>query len=162
METRKLKKRPTGSKEPKAIGVILDEILRSDSHLAAAFRKYKKAFEAETEGETDQLYPDTLLCTDVKVYMSKPGRMPVDTFFEGYFARYDEDEFLIIEKASEKKVKTVQRNPVIFAGACVNVHLLADGSKRLDFNHPRFTSEFTFRNFCIAAAQELLTIASEE
>jgi hypothetical protein len=94
--------------------------------------------------------------------MSKPGRMPVDTFFEGYFARYDEDEFLIIEKASEKKVKTVQRNPVIFAGACVNVHLLADGSKRLDFNHPRFTSEFTFRNFCIAAAQELLTIASEE
>ena len=58
-----------------------------------------------------------------------------------------------------KKVKTVQRNPVIFAGGCVNVHLLADGTKRLEFNRPRFYSDFTFRDFCVAAAQELLTIA---
>ena len=66
---------------------------------------------------------------------------------------------IVPEKAKVKKVKTVQRNPVIFAGGCVNVHLLADGTKRLEFNRPRFYSDFTFRDFCVAAAQELLTIA---
>ena len=164
MATRKLEKRPSGSHEPKAIGAILDEMLRSDSRFDAAYRRYKEAVEDEAEVETDQLFkdlfPDTHLDVDVKVLSVKPGRIPIGMFFEGYFTRNGEDKFLIIEKASVKKVKTVRRNPVIFAGGCVNVHLLADGTKRLEFNRPHFYSDFTFRDFCVAAAQELLTIAN--
>lgn len=149
----------SGSKEPKAVGVILDEMLRSDSRFAAAYRRYKEAVDDETECETDRLYPDSHLCVDVKVFSSKPGRIPKDTFFEGYFARSGEDVFLIIEKSVEKRAKTVKRNPLIFAGTCVNVHQLPDGTKGLSFNRPRFSSEFTFNDFCLTAAQDLLTIA---
>jgi hypothetical protein len=163
MVTKSNLKRPSGSREPKAVGAILHEILRSDSRFAVAFRKYKEAVDAEAEVETNQLFkdlfPDTHLDVDVKVFSIKPGRIPINTFFEGYFTRNDENKFLIIEKAILKKVKTVQRNPVIFAGHCVNVHLLADGTKRLEFNRPRFHSGFTFRDFCLAAAKELVTIA---
>jgi hypothetical protein len=163
MATRNFKKRPSGSRESKAVGAILDEMLRSDSRFAVAYRRYQEAVDDEAEVETSQLFkdlfPDTHLCVDVKVLSVKPGRIPIGKFFEGYFTRNDEDKFLIIEKASDKKVKTVQRNPVIFAGRCVNVHLLSDGSKRLEFNRPRFNSDFSFRKFCVAAARELLTIA---
>ncbi len=131
---------------PRPVGEILNDYLEnSNEPLAVAYRNH--------------LFPDTHLCVDVKVFSVKPGRIPIGTFFEGYFKRNGEDKFLIIEKASEKKVKMVQRNPVIFAGGCVNVHLLSDGSKRLEFNRPRFNSDFTFREFCVAAARELLTIA---
>ena len=85
--------------------------------------------------------------------------MPVGAYLDGIITRNGDDQFLFTEKAILKKKKTVQRNPVIFAGGCVNVHLLADGTKRLYFNRPRFHSGFTFRDFCLAAAQELLTIA---
>lgn len=163
MATRNSKKRPSGSHEPKAIEAILDEMLRSDSRFATAYRRYKEAVDDEAEVETGQLFkdlfPDTHLCVDVKVLSVKPGRIPIGKFFEGYFTRNDEDKFLIIEKASDKKVKTVQRNPVIFAGRCVNVHLLSDGSKRLEFNRPRFFPGYSFSDFCVAAARELLTIA---
>ncbi len=161
--------RPLGSEknEPKVIGEVLNEYLRSNEPLAVAFRKWKaksKAAKADkAEVETGQLFkdlfPDTHLCVDVKVLSVKPGRIPIGKFFEGYFTRNDEDKFLIIEKASDKKVKTVQRNPVIFAGRCVNVHLLSDGSKRLEFNRPRFFPGYSFSDFCVAAARELLTIA---
>ena len=163
MATRNVKKRPSDSHEPKAVGAILDEMLRSDSRFATAYRRYKEAVDDEAEVETGQLFkdlfPDTHLCVDVKVLSVKPGRIPIGKFFEGYFTRNDEDKFLIIEKASDKKVKTVQRNPVIFAGRCVNVHLLSDGSKRLEFNRPRFFPGYSFSDFCVAAARELLTIA---
>ena len=163
MATRNFKKRPSDSHEPKAVGAILDDMLRRDSRFASAYRRYIEAVDDKAEVETGQffrdLFPDTHLGVDVKVFSIKPGRIPIGTFFEGYFTRNCEDKFLIVEKASEKMAKTVQRNPVIFAGDCVNVHLLADGTKRLEFNRPRFYSDFTFRDFCLAAAQELVTIA---
>ena len=159
MKKRNFQKRPSDSHEPKAVGEILDEILRSDSRFAASYRRYKEAVNTEEEVENDRLYPDSHLCVDVKVFSTKPGRMPMDTFLEGYFTRSSEDQFLLSEKAVDKKLKTLTRNPVIFAGDCVNVHMSADGTKRLYFNRPRFSSKFTFNSFCLAAAQELLTIA---
>lgn len=145
---------------PRLVGEILHDYLEnSNEPLAVAYREHHGEAEVESDQLFSGLFPDTHLCVDVKVFSVKPGRIPIGTFFEGYFKRSGEDKFLIIEKAPEKKVKRVQRNPVIFAGGCVNVHLLADGTKRLAFNHPRFSSEFTFRDFCVAAAQELLTIA---
>ena len=69
------------------------------------------------------------------------------------------NEYVFEEAAGKKKVQSVRRNPVIFEGGCFNVHRLADGSPRLEVCHPRFYPDFTFRDFCLAGAQELLTIA---
>lgn len=108
---------------------------------------------------SEHVYPHTELGIDLKLLMQNPGRPPVGAMLDGTLVHDAENHYLFSEKDKEKKVKTVQRNPVIFAGGCVNVHLLADGTKRLDFNRPRFYSDFTFRDFCLAAAQELVTIA---
>ena len=163
MATRNVKKRPSDSHEPKAVGEILDEMPRSDSRFATAYRRYMEAVDAEAEVETGQLFrdlfADTHLCVNLELLTREPGLIPVGAYLDGIITRNGEDTFLFAEKAKEKKVKTVQRNPIIFAGSCVNVHLLADGTKRLEFNRPRFYSDFTFRDFCVAAAQELLTIA---
>ena len=164
MATRNFRKWPFDSHEPKEVGAILDEMLRSDSRFAAAFRRYKDAVDNEAKVETGQLFkdlfPDTHLCVDLKLITHQQGRMPVGGSISCMLSRDGDYHYTAVENAIEKKVKTVQRNPVIFAGGCVNVHLLADGSKRLDFNHPRFCTDFSFRDFCVAAAQELLTIAS--
>ena len=39
------------------------------------------------------------------------------------------------------------------------MHLLADGQMRPEFARPRFYPDYTFRDFCLAASQELQTIA---
>ena len=164
MATRNSKKRPSGSHEPKAIEAILGEMLRGDSRFAAAYRKYKQAV-AEAEGETDQLFkevfPHTELAVNLKLLTRKPGRMPVDAYLDGTLFREGEDRFYFIQDNAEKKqkVKRVRRTPVIYSGCCVNVHLLCDGTKRLEFTRPRFYSDFTFRDFCLTAAKELVKIA---
>lgn len=143
---------------PRLAGEILHDYLEnSNEPLAVAFRE-KKA-----EVDPDQLfrdfYPNTELGIDLKFITRKPGRLLVGDSINCMLTRDDDYHYTAVENAIEKKVKTVQRNPVVFAGSCVNVHLLADGTKRLEFNHPRFQSNYTFRDFCVAAAQELLTIA---
>lgn len=146
--------------EPRLAGEILyDYLLNSNEPLALAYRKHKAEAEDEPEQLFKKLFPDTHLCVDLKLITHQQGRMPVGAYLDGFITRSGEDKFIFTEKEHLKKVKAVQRNPVIFAGSCVNVHVLADGTKRLDFNRPRFCSESTFRDFCLAAAQELLTIA---
>ena len=145
---------------PRLVGEILHNYLEnSNEPLAVAYREHK----AETEDETGQLFknlfPDTHLGVDVKLITREPGRMPVGAYLDGIIIRDAESHFIFTERTTLKKVKKTQRNPVIFAGGCVNVHLLVDGTKRLEFNHPRFHPDFTFRDFCVAAAQELLTVA---
>ena len=150
------------SNEPRLLGSIVSEMLHGDSPLAVGYRQYIASLE-NGEDEPKQLFkklfPDTHLCVDLKLITHQQGRMPVGAYLDGFITRSGEDKFIFTEKEHLKKVKAVQRNPVIFAGSCVNVHVLADGTKRLDFNRPRFCSESTFRDFCLAAAQELLTIA---
>lgn len=131
--------------EPGLVGVILQDYFEdSNEPLAVAYRS---------------LFPDTHLGVDLKVMNDEPKHMDVGETLDGTLARDGEYHFLFEKKSVEKKAKAARRNPIIFAGGCVNVHLLADGTKRLEFNRPHFYPDFTFRDFCIAAAQELLTIA---
>jgi len=141
------------SSEPRRIGqVIIDDVLFSNEHPLGVGYRHRKLFE--------DIFPHTELDTSLKLLMLTPGRPPVGAVLDGILVHATENSYLFSEKeVTEKKDKKVQRNPVIFAGGCVNVHLLADGTKRLEFNHPRFYSDFTFRDFCLAAAQELLTVA---
>lgn len=157
MATRNFDSKKAGSRkqtsEPRRVGqVIIDDILFSNEHpLGVAYRQ-RKLFK--------DLFPDTHLDVDLKVLTYEPERMPIGKLLVGTLFRNDETTFKFVENTQEKKkVSTVRRNPVIFEGGCFNVHRLADGSPRLEVCHPRFYPDFTFRDFCLAGAQELLTIA---
>lgn len=112
------------------------------------------------------LKKNRLLCIDLQTFLQfdplpvvgKPylGTLRCKTPSEGCLYA---NEFVFVESTEKKKVTTVRRTPVIYSGCCVNVHKCSDGSLRLDFNRPRFDSNFSFRDFCLAAAQELLTIS---
>ena len=137
--------------EPRPIGDIIKEMLQSDSPLARAYRS-RQLFK--------DLHPQTELGVDLKLLTCRPGRMAVGTSLEGTVVHDDDDHYTVIENAPEKKkVATVRRNPVVYSGGCINVHRLADGTLRLEFNRPRFYPDFSFRDFCLAAAQELLSVA---
>lgn len=146
MNTKK-KRESSAQHEPRlAEEILLNDILFSNEHPLGISYRQRKLFE--------DIFPHTE-DTTLKLLMQTPGRPPVGSMLDGTLFHDAEDHFCF----AEKKVKTVRRNPVIFAGGCINVHLLADGTKRLEFNRPHFYPNFTFRDFCVAAAQELLTIA---
>lgn len=146
--------------EPRTLGEILHNyLMNSNELLAVAYRKHKVKAEGEADLVFKDFFPDTHLAVDLKLLARKPGRMNVGAYLEGTLVHDADDHFTFVQKFVEKMVKKVQRNPVIFAGGCVNVHLLADGTKRPAFNHPRFYPGYTFSDFCVAAAQELLTVA---
>lgn len=153
-------RRPAGSKgmkEPKVIGEVLIKCFQSDEPFARAYREHK----AEAEREADQLFvdihPNTELCIDLKVMTRQPGRMPVGEYIPGMLTRDGEDHFLFIENGSKKRV-AARRNPRIYSGRYINVIRHDDGSLVLTFNRPVLTEEFSFRDYCLAAVQELLTI----
>lgn len=100
----------------------------------------------------------TLLQSDPLPVAGKPylGILRCKTPSEGCLYA---NEFVFVESPEKKKVATLRRTPVIYSGSCVNVHRCFDGTLRLDFNRPRFDSNFSFRDFCLTAAQELLTIS---
>lgn len=135
--------------EPRRLSEVLNEYFVGNSSLARAYRD--RLFE--------DIFPHTEPCCELKLLTRQPGRLNEGTMLDGIIARDGDERYVFVEKAHEKKVTTVRRNPVIYSGGCINVHRLADGTKRLEFNRPRFYSDFTFRDFCVAAAQELLTIA---
>ena len=145
-------------KEPKVIGEVLIKCLQSNEPFARAYREHKA--EAEAEGDNDQLFvdifPNTELCIDLKLMTRKPGRMSVGDSLPGFITRDGDDCFRFVENAKKRVV--VRRNPRIYSGRYINVIRHDDGSLVLTFNRPVLTEEFSFRDYCLAAVQELLTI----
>jgi len=135
--------------EPRRLSEVLNEYFAGNSPLARAYRD--RLFE--------DIFPHTEPCCELKLLTRQPGRLNEGAMLDGIIARDGDERYVFVEKAHEKKVTTVRRNPVIYSGGCINVHRLADGTLRLEFNRPRFYPDFSFRDFCLAAAQELLTIA---
>lgn len=138
------------SNEPRPLCEILTEYFASNEPLAVAYR-HRKLFE--------DIFPHTEPCCELKLFTRQPGRLNEGTMLDGIIARDGGERYVFVQNGSKKKVTTMRRTPIIFSGGCINVHRLDDGTLRLDFNHPRFDSDFSFRDFCLAAAQELLTIA---
>ena len=87
----------------------------------------------------------------------QPGRMPVGEYLPGMLTRDGEDHFLFIENGAKERV-VAHRNPRIYRGRFINVVRHADGSLVLTFNRPVLTEDFSFRDYCLAAVQELLMI----
>ena len=145
-------------KEPKVIGEVLIKCFQSDEPFARAFREHSA--EAEAEREADQLFvdihPNTESCVDIKLLTRQPGRMPVGEYIDGVLTRDGEYLFRFVENAKKRVV--AHRNPRVYRGRFINVVRHADGSLVLTFNRPVLTEDFSFRDYCLAAVQELLTI----
>lgn len=133
---------------PRTVGEILHDFLEnSNEPLIVAFR-HRKA------------YANTELCVDLKLLKQKPGRLRVGKCLEGILTHDGREHFTFIEEASEmKRTAVVSRNPIVYAGACINVHRKDDGTLYPTFNRPQYTESFTFQDFCREAAEELLMMA---
>ena len=153
--------------EPRLAGEILHQYLQnSDDDLAVAFREHSAAASAADEdaGEEDSclfgdFFPDTHLGVDLKVISRTPGRMQVGANINCMLTRDDEDHYTAVEADLRGKAAAEQRNPIVFSGVCINVHRKADGTIYPTFNRPLFTSDFTFRDFCSEAAEELRLVS---
>lgn len=137
------------SHEPKPVGDIINDMLQSDSPFAVAYRQHNAT-----------VYPNTEPCIDLKLLTRQPGRIAVGDYIDGAITRDGDEHYLFIENATEKKRQTVtQRNPHIYEGLFINVNRKPDGTPYPTFNRPQFTADFTFKHFCLAAAEELLAVA---
>ncbi len=149
------------SSEPRLLGSIVSEMLHGDSPLAIGYRQYIASLE-NGEDEPEQLfrdfYPNTELGIDLKLITRKPGRMPVGDSINCMLTRDDDDHYIAVENAIEKKVAE-QRNPHVYLGKRINVNRKDDGTLYPTFNRPRYTKNFTFADFCREAAEELLVVA---
>ena len=156
--------RPSGSEkdEPKVIGEVLNEYLRSNEPLAAAYRRYKEAVDDEAEVEPDLLfrdfYPNTELGIDLKLITREPGRLPVGDSINCILTRDGDYHYTAVENAIERKVAAA-RNPHIYRGEFINVVKRGDKMLVPTFCCPRYTKSFTFSDFCRKAAEELLMVA---
>lgn len=130
------------------IDVVLNDYFeKSNEPLAVAYR--------------DQLfkdiYPNTELGIDLKLLTRKPGRMKEGESLNGCLTRDGEYHYLFIQNAEQKK--SVSRNPHVYRGKYININRKDDGTLYPTFKRPVLTPDFTIRDFCLAAASELVFIA---
>lgn len=149
-----------GSQEPKSIGEVLRDFLRSGEPLAVAFRKRlaEKVGADETREGADgeprlDLYPHTELCVDLKLDMRTPGKPQIGELMAGILVRDAYDHYSFMENATAKS-KTVKRKSHLFRGAYFN--LLTDGkSFTISVNHVQKQTLAGLAEICGRAADEL-------
>jgi len=148
---------------PRLVGEILHDYLQnSNEPLARAYREHTA--EAEADHETSQLFetvfPQTELDVDLKLFTLQPGRISEGEFLAGMLTRDSDNHFSFVQNATNKKKVVVnQRNPQVYKGSCINVNQQDDGTLYLSFNRPHYSESFTFKHFCLKAAEELLFVA---
>ena len=135
--------------EPKSVGEVIKICLQSNEPLAAAFRRRMPG----------GLYPHTELCVNLKLLTRKPGGMNEGELLGGAIVRDDDDHFTFIENARLQKTRQNKRNPFVYRGVRVNIHRGKDGKLYPTFNlPPAFTGDFSFKDFCYEAADELCIV----
>lgn len=105
---------------------------------------------------------NTHLCVNVKTKLVNDKQMVKGKAYRGTL-KYDVtiDDFLYDENFTFTEIPPStngKRNPIIYEGACVNVHQRADGSLYTTFKKPRFTVDYTFQDFCRKASEELMVV----
>ena len=98
---------------------------------------------------------NTDLCMDVKTLLRTDRVTKVGKNYKGVLMRDGEDHYTFLESHTA----IVKRNPHVYMGKRINVNRVDDGMLYPTFNRPHYSKGFTFSDFCVAAAQELLTIA---
>ncbi len=146
---------------PRLAGEILHDYLKNSSEpLACAYREHvANEKEDETRQLFEDIFPNTELGIDLKLFTLKPGRINEGEFLAGMLTRDGADRYCFVQNASEKKRVVNPRNPQLYKGTCINVNQQTDGSLYVSFNRPHFTEDYTFKHFCLKAADELLMVA---
>ncbi len=145
------------------VGEILRNYLEnSNEPLAVAYRRYRAAKAVEERSEPDgnfwEVYPHTEPCVDLKLFTQRPGPLDVGAFLPGVITRDGEYHYAFVQNVVKERL-TVRRTPCIYRGAYLNVHRSDDGSMYVTFRRPRRTKNFTFADFCRAAAEELFIVS---
>ena len=106
------------------------------------------------------VFPNTELDVNLKLLTRSCRRMNIGEVLPGAIIRDGEWHFTFIERAFERKEKSlVKRNPHVLQLHYINVKRKDDGTLYPTFNRPVFTQHFTFQDFCRKAARELLMVA---
>ena len=148
---------------PRIVGEILREYLEnSNDPLAVAYRE--RIAESEEDDDEDQLFrdifPNTELGIDLKLLTRKPGRLPVGVPVDGSIVNDGSDHFTFVQNAFKRKKVTVNRSLFVLRGKYVNLHLKEDGSFYPTFNRPKLSEDFTYQDFLLGAADELIFFVS--
>ena len=161
LKTKKTREGSEAQYGPRSVGEILHDFFEnSNEPLAVAYREHMA--KAEAEDEPDRLFrdifPDTFLDVDLKMFRRERGRVPVGAHLNGVLTLDAEDHFVFVENAPNMKMPTT-RNPRIYKGSCINLIRSNDGSLRPTFNRPKYCKNFNFQDFCREAARELLVVS---
>ena len=106
------------------------------------------------------VFPNTELDVNLKLLTHACRRMNIGEMLPGAIIRDGEWHFTFIERAFERKEKSlIKRNPHVLQLHYINVKRKDDGTLYPTFNRPVFTQHFTFQDFCRKAARELLMVA---
>ena len=143
----------------------LDNTARSQTvvHEQSSFTPSTKCFTPNSKSFTPSFTPhffNTELCIDLKTILTSDRRAKMRKDYRGVLTRDGREHFTFIEDAQEmKRAAVVSRNPLVYAGACINVHRRDDGSLYPTFRQPQLSTFYTFKDFCREAAEELLMMA---
>ena len=148
---------------PRIAGEILREYLeKSNDPLAVAYRE--RIAESGEDDDEDQLFkslfPNTELDSILKLLTRKPGRLGVGERIVGSITRDGENHYTFLEDAHKVKKVVANRTSITIRGQYVNVHIKVDGSFYPTFNRPKLSEDFTYQDFLLGAAGELLYFAS--
>ena len=98
-------------------------------------------------------------CIDLKLLTRHRGRLPIGGYLGGTIVHDGEKHYSFVEIARDRRWIPQQRNPHIYEGRFVNVNRRPDGRLYPSLTRPPYTEVFTFRHFCLAAAEELRMVA---
>lgn len=135
-------------REPRLLGDILNGVLQSDSPLAVTCRTHRFTYWRTTEP-----------CIDLKLFIRHEGRLNQGERLKGVLTRDGDGHYLFVESLPEKKRAAAQKPVHVYRGHYINVTRRRDGELRPSFTVPAYTQAFTFKYFCLKAAEELLEIA---
>lgn len=146
---------------PMAMKDVLNEYFSGGQPLAVANRQ--RLASDEINAEKGCMNHNTHLCVNLKTRLVNDKQMVPGKTYRGTI-KYDVvcEDYLYDEHFTftENQVSTDgKRNPCVYKGKCVNVHQRADGSLYPTLKRPHFTAEYTFQDFCHAAAEELTAVA---
>ena len=96
---------------------------------------------------------------DLKLLTRHRGRLPIGGYLGGTIVHDGENHYSFVEIARDRRWVPQQRNPHIYEGRFVNVNRRPDGRLYPSLTRPPYTEVFTFRHFCLAAAEELRMVA---
>ncbi len=151
--------------------ILLSKTLQQAIHAVESTREKEGCWSDDEERIQSQLFesihPNTELGIDLKLFTCTPGRLDIGEARTGKIVHDSEDHFTFIEDAVLKvlevnkgsKKNATKRNPIYLPGKLINVHQKDDGTFYTTFCRPAFSPDFNFRDFCLQAAMELISIS---